>query len=106
MVELRWLIFKATDKLLSLGIRMNNANLRSIPVHASLFPARVHFLLCLLVQLTDFGLSRVVGEQSLMKTLCGTPSYLAPEVLTDSGLGGGYSKAVDNWSLGVILFIM
>ncbi|XP_065184322.1 serine/threonine-protein kinase Chk2-like [Sycon ciliatum] len=59
-----------------------------------------------LLKLTDFGLSRVVGEQSLMKTLCGTPSYLAPEVLTDSGLGGGYSKAVDNWSLGVILFIM
>ena len=56
------------------------------------------------VQITDFGLSKVVGEQSLMKTLCGTPSYLAPEVLVNCGTGG-YSKAVDLWSLGVILFI-
>ena len=33
-----------------------------------------------LIKVTDFGLSKFVGEQSLMKTLCGTPSYLAPEV--------------------------
>ncbi|XP_027059568.1 serine/threonine-protein kinase Chk2-like [Pocillopora damicornis] len=57
-----------------------------------------------LIKITDFGLSKVVGEQSLMKTLCGTPSYLAPEVLLTAGMGG-YSKAVDLWSLGVILFI-
>ena len=56
------------------------------------------------IQITDFGLSKVVGEQSLMKTLCGTPSYLAPEVLLTAGTGG-YSKAVDLWSLGVILYI-
>ena len=58
-----------------------------------------------LVKITDFGLSKFVGEASLMKTLCGTPSYLAPEVLESAGLGG-YSKAVDCWSLGVILYIM
>jgi serine/threonine-protein kinase Chk2 len=57
-----------------------------------------------LIKVTDFGLSRFVGEQSLMKTLCGTPSYLAPEVLTSAGTGG-YTKAVDCWSLGVILYI-
>lgn len=56
------------------------------------------------IKITDFGLSKVVGEQSLMQTLCGTPSYLAPEVLLTCGTGG-YSKAVDLWSLGVILFI-
>lgn len=57
-----------------------------------------------IVKVTDFGLSRVVGEHSLMKTLCGTPSYLAPEVLTSANKEG-YNKAVDCWSLGVILFI-
>ncbi|KAK3727806.1 hypothetical protein QZH41_008227, partial [Actinostola sp. cb2023] len=57
-----------------------------------------------LIKITDFGLSKMVGEQSLMKTLCGTPSYLAPEVLSSAGVGG-YSKAVDCWSLGVILFV-
>ena len=58
-----------------------------------------------LVKVTDFGLSKFVGETSLMKTLCGTPMYLAPEVLESAGLVG-YSKAVDCWSLGVILYIM
>lgn len=58
-----------------------------------------------LVKVTDFGLSRMVGEQSLMQTLCGTPTYLAPEVLQSSRLTG-YSKEVDCWSLGVILYIM
>ena len=58
-----------------------------------------------LVKVTDFGLSKFVGENSLMKTLCGTPSYLAPEVLKTAGTAG-YDKAVDCWSLGVILYIM
>ncbi|GCC31460.1 hypothetical protein chiPu_0009918 [Chiloscyllium punctatum] len=57
-----------------------------------------------LIKITDFGLSKILGETSLMKTLCGTPTYLAPEVLLGAG-AGGYSKAVDCWSLGVILFI-
>lgn len=72
------------------------------------FSLQGHAITILLIffssQITDFGLSKVVGEQSLMKTLCGTPSYLAPEVLLTCGTGG-YSKAVDVWSLGVILFI-
>lgn len=58
-----------------------------------------------LIKVTDFGLSKFVGEQSLMKTLCGTPSYLAPEIIKSAGIGG-YNKAVDCWSLGVILYIM
>lgn len=58
-----------------------------------------------LIKVTDFGLSKIVGENSLMKTLCGTPSYLAPEVLQTAGTTG-YTKEVDCWSMGVILFIM
>ncbi|XP_069817386.1 serine/threonine-protein kinase Chk2 isoform X2 [Dendropsophus ebraccatus] len=56
------------------------------------------------IKITDFGQSKIVGETSLMRTLCGTPTYLAPEVLSTAGTGG-YSKAVDYWSLGVILFV-
>ncbi|XP_032242290.1 serine/threonine-protein kinase Chk2 isoform X2 [Nematostella vectensis] len=75
--------------------------------HRDLKPENI--LLCsdkneTLLKITDFGVSKMVGEQSLMKTLCGTPSYLAPEVLRSAGLGG-YSKAVDCWSLGCMLYI-
>ena len=67
-----------------------------------------------MVKLTDFGFSRVVGEAEMMKTMCGTPCYLAPEVLA-MAMGTkepqfesayGYGKAVDMWSLGVVLFIL
>ncbi|XP_055462129.1 serine/threonine-protein kinase Chk2 isoform X2 [Psammomys obesus] len=57
-----------------------------------------------LIKITDFGQSKILGETSLMRTLCGTPTYLAPEVLVSNGTTG-YSRAVDCWSLGVILFI-
>ncbi|XP_019394199.1 PREDICTED: serine/threonine-protein kinase Chk2 [Crocodylus porosus] len=57
-----------------------------------------------LIKITDFGQSKILGETSLMKTLCGTPTYLAPEVLNSLGTEG-YSCAVDCWSLGVILFV-
>lgn len=66
------------------------------------------------VKLTDFGFSRVVGEADMMKTLCGTPMYVAPEVMALS-MGtrdptfvpsSGYGKAVDMWSLGVILYML
>ncbi|XP_041504683.1 serine/threonine-protein kinase Chk2 isoform X3 [Microtus oregoni] len=57
-----------------------------------------------LIKITDFGQSKILGETSLMRTLCGTPTYLAPEVLISNGTAG-YSRAVDCWSLGVILFI-
>ncbi|XP_040859767.1 serine/threonine-protein kinase Chk2 isoform X1 [Ochotona curzoniae] len=57
-----------------------------------------------LIKITDFGQSKILGETSLMRTLCGTPTYLAPEVLLSIGTAG-YNRAVDCWSLGVILFI-
>jgi len=55
------------------------------------------------VKIADFGLSKIVGEKfSLMLTACGTPSYVAPEVLTATG----YDKEVDLWSIGVITYIL
>ncbi|KAI3385159.1 hypothetical protein SNEBB_000040 [Seison nebaliae] len=56
------------------------------------------------VKVTDFGLSKFVDESSMLKTFCGTPNYLAPEILQSKG-HGTYSHKVDLWSLGVILFI-
>ncbi|PNF41023.1 hypothetical protein B7P43_G08824 [Cryptotermes secundus] len=57
-----------------------------------------------LIKVSDFGLSKFVNSQSIMKTFCGTPLYVAPEVLETKGMGS-YTAQVDIWSLGIILFI-
>lgn len=49
----------------------------------------------------DFGLAKNCGD-NLMKTCCGTPQYVAPEVLAMKP----YDTKVDCWSLGVILYIL
>jgi serine/threonine protein kinase len=56
------------------------------------------------VALCDFGLSKPdLRSDELTTTFCGTTEYLAPEMLLDEH---GYSKIVDFWSLGVLLFEM
>ena len=55
------------------------------------------------IKLTDFGLSKILSkEKEKAYTICGTPQYLAPEILT----GDGYDDSVDWWSLGCILYKM
>jgi len=54
--------------------------------------------------MTDFGISKegLHTDDSRTATFCGTPEYLAPEVLE----GNGYGKAVDWWSFGTLVFEM
>ncbi|KAJ1812190.1 hypothetical protein LPJ75_003767 [Coemansia sp. RSA 2598] len=54
--------------------------------------------------LTDFGLSKTaLGEDGRTNTFCGTPAYMAPEVLDSST---SYEFSVDWWSLGILLYEM
>lgn len=54
------------------------------------------------LKITDFGLAKYSAQSTLLTTACGTPNYVAPEVLE----GKDYSQEVDLWSLGVILYIL
>ena len=55
------------------------------------------------VKLCDFGVSRLVKKHHIIKEQCGTPAYLAPEIIIDAGYEGYYA---DVWSLGVLLYAM
>ncbi|XP_016656502.2 calcium/calmodulin-dependent protein kinase type 1 isoform X2 [Acyrthosiphon pisum] len=53
------------------------------------------------IMISDFGLSKI-EDSGVMATACGTPGYVAPEVLAQKP----YGKAVDVWSIGVISYIL
>ncbi|XP_046463610.1 cGMP-dependent protein kinase, isozyme 1-like [Daphnia pulex] len=52
------------------------------------------------VKLVDFGFSKLLGVTSKTWTFCGTPEYVAPEII----LNKGHDRAVDYWSLGILIF--
>ena len=55
------------------------------------------------IKLTDFGLSKMIKKtKEKAFTICGTPQYLAPEILSDEG----YDNSVDWWSLGCVMYEM
>jgi len=59
------------------------------------------------IKIVDLGLSRFFEERKLMRTICGTHKYLAPELVQcDRGQIQGYDKAIDMWGVGLLAFIM
>lgn len=55
------------------------------------------------VKICDFGVSKIISNNKKIFEQCGTPAYIAPEIISDKGYEGYY---VDIWSLGVLLYAM
>lgn len=49
----------------------------------------------------DFGLSKFTRHRHYFRQFCGTPYYVAPEVLDER-----YNESVDMWSIGVVMFVL
>jgi serine/threonine protein kinase len=56
------------------------------------------------LKITDFGFAQQLKPTELLHNACGTPMYVAPDMLRRDN--SGYGKEVDLWSAGVVLFIM
>ena len=50
------------------------------------------------IKMVDFGFAKVVTDKTY--TLCGTPEYMAPEIL----LRRGHNKGVDYWATGILIY--
>lgn len=57
------------------------------------------------VKLGDFGMATFVGSDKLVRGRCGTPGYVAPEILSTSKKEG-YANAVDMFSAGVVMYVL
>lgn len=71
--------------------------------HRDLKPANILLTSAGEVKIADFGLSNSFGSEGLLETRCGSPCFIAPEMIASQLYDG---RLVDVWSLGVVLYLM
>ena len=69
-------------------------------IHRDIKPENVLLSNDISAKLTDFGWSNYMSDGEKRTTVCGTPIYLAPEIINEEG----HNEKVDNWCIGVLLF--
>ena len=75
-------------------------HMKPIIIHRDIKPENVLLGEGLIAKLTDFGWSNYMQEDEKRQTVCGTPIYLAPEIIKEEG----HDEKVDIWCIGVLLF--
>jgi len=75
-------------------------NMKPIIIHRDIKPENVLLAEGLVAKLTDFGWSNYMQEDEKRTTVCGTPIYLAPEIIKEEG----HDEKVDIWCIGVLCF--
>ena len=90
---------KVADIMKCLFLAMNHCHSNNV-AHRDLKPENI---MCDgdQIKIIDFGLSKQKSSNQRLKTIVGTPFYVAPEVLS-----GDYDFECDNWSLGVIMYVL
>ena len=93
-----WTVFLAAEIVLGLEYLHEKMNV----IYRDLKPENIMLTRSGHIKLIDFGLSKYLKTNQKAQTFAGTPEYLAPEMF----LKKGHNKAVDLWSLGIIIFQM
>eukprot|EP01012_Entosiphon_sulcatum_P064692 TRINITY_DN93523_c0_g1_i1.p1 TRINITY_DN93523_c0_g1~~TRINITY_DN93523_c0_g1_i1.p1 ORF type:complete len:334 (+),score=65.23 TRINITY_DN93523_c0_g1_i1:66-1067(+) len=88
-------IFEAIRYLHSMGIIHRDLKPENL-LFSSKDPAKSE------IKISDFGLAKICSDQTMVRTACGSPNYVAPEVLTNQG----YTFSCDLWSAGVVLYAL
>ena len=71
-------------------------------VHRDLKPQNILLSNNYDIKITDFGFATYYNDNTIINTLCGSPMYMAPEIITRNG----YNHKSDLWSVGIILYEM
>jgi 5'-AMP-activated protein kinase catalytic alpha subunit len=82
------------------GVEYVHQNLIS---HRDLKPENILIDSNNLIKIGDFGLSNLMKDGKMLKTICGSPNYAAPEIVGERKYEG---TSVDIWSCGVILYAL